>query len=432
MIRGDTNSDSIPIDLVNDIFSRLPVKSIARFCCLSKLWGSMFHSPYFTGLFLTRSSARPQRLLLVLEGESNDEWCFFTSPQPHIPYEKSPSLVVAADFHMKFQGKLLEFYCRASGLFYFRRAYTALERYVTCNPCTGRYLPIPKGRRALWRSFLGFDPVDKQFKVFSISFPNYDEGKENQYRIMTLGTGKDSWRKIRCPLNHVSTLHLPEGICINGVLYYLAQQIPKQAGGECLYVIVCFDVRSEKFRFMYRDSMIYREGATMFNYKGKLGVSTVKRDYYTRTLDVCMWVINDDEKQDSEWPKYFSFCWDDKVVNYFHLELKSKYFSIVGVTATGEIVFSQEIVSTPPFYVFYLNPEKNTIQRVEIQGFGYNQIDNEDCYRRVLVFVDYVEDLKFITMKTTYSAATSISPSEQKRDEPMITSSEAHLQQEDG
>lgn len=45
------------------------------------------------------------------------------------------------------------------------------------------------------------------------------------------------------------------------------------------------------------------------------------------------------------------------------------------------------MASGQPFYVFYLNPEENTIRRFEIQGFGeYYEASNNP--RRVHVFVD--------------------------------------------
>ncbi|CAL9216884.1 unnamed protein product, partial [Arabidopsis halleri] len=44
---------------------------------------------------------------------------------------------------------------------------------------------------------------------------------------------------------------------------------------------------------------------------------------------------------------------------------------VVGMTATSEIVLSEYNTSTskPFYYVFYFNPERNTIQSVKIQGF---------------------------------------------------------------
>ncbi|CAL9216866.1 unnamed protein product, partial [Arabidopsis halleri] len=113
---GGENSGYIPIDLIPEILSRLPAKSVGRFRCVSKLWGSILTSQDFTELFLTRSSTRP-RLLLVLQ-RANGELLFFSSPQPQNPYEKS--LVVTADFHMKLHGHMLKYeMCSyASGLIY--------------------------------------------------------------------------------------------------------------------------------------------------------------------------------------------------------------------------------------------------------------------------------------------------------------------------
>jgi len=91
-----------------EILSRLPLKSLARFHCVSKLWASMFGSPYFKNLFLTRSSAKPRLLFALVEkGDVKEEscgvWSFFSSLQLDNLYEESSStLVAAAEFHGKF------------------------------------------------------------------------------------------------------------------------------------------------------------------------------------------------------------------------------------------------------------------------------------------------------------------------------------------
>lgn len=59
------------------------------------------------------------------------------------------------------------------------------------------------------------------------------------------------------------------------------------------------------------------------------------------------------------------------------------------------------------FYVFYFNPERNTLQTVEIQ-VNHQVFDNQKVY----LFVDHVEYLNFNIRKRT-----SISPSEKKRQE---------------
>ncbi|ESQ33743.1 hypothetical protein EUTSA_v10009341mg, partial [Eutrema salsugineum] len=337
--------DSIPIDLSLEIFSRLPSKSIARFRCLSKLWGSMLHRQHFTELFLTRSWALP-RLLIILEG--NRECSVFSSPQLQDPYGKSSFVVVSADFH------------------------DAVVPVIV-NPTTRQYASLPEltnsSRYKAFDNFLGFHPIDKQFKVLSMPYPEFC----NDNRILTLGTGEMSWRKIQCPLTHFP---YPQGICINGVLYYLANRTSDVIGEMPSLVIVCFDVRSEKFKFIEAEKCFY---ATLINYKGKLGGIREKYDYDSNTLELRMWVLEDVEKQ--EWSKNVYILQDDDFVDL-------SYVTVAGITTTGEIVLS--MYKSKLVYVFYFNPARSTLQSVKIQGFG----DYYDADRHsVSVFVDYVEDL---------------------------------------
>ncbi|XP_010468626.1 PREDICTED: F-box protein At2g15640-like [Camelina sativa] len=195
------------------------------------------------------------------------------------------------------------------------------------------------------------------------------------------------WRTIKCSLEHEIA---SEGICINGVLFYLGETFSRHNDDHVLksdYVIVCFDIRSEKFTFLDTERF-----CRLINYKGKLAViyfeddvnilSFLYRKRYHVEADAInklhVWVLEDVEKQ--EWSKY-AYTWtDDKFFRRRHVK-------VAGVTAWGEIVFSMDkYTPKEPFYVFYFNPERNTLQRVEIQGFG------EACCS-VYTFVDHVEDL---------------------------------------
>ncbi|ESQ33693.1 hypothetical protein EUTSA_v10009572mg, partial [Eutrema salsugineum] len=308
MKRGVKTLDSIPIDLFLEIFSRLPSKSIARFRCVSKLWGSMLHLPYFTEMFLTRSWARP-RLLIILQGCS--EYSVFSSPQLQNPYGKSSSslVVVSADFHVKFSRDMwsTEFCGITSGLIYFSSMRISEKnggdavRHVIFNPRTKQNATLPKltkdGVKRI--SVLGFDPIDKQFKR----------------------------------------------MCINGVLYYISK-IFCRPHNEKFYVIVCFDVRSESFKFIEVEECIYY--ATLINYKGKLGGIRTEYDGDSNTLELCLWVLEDVEKH--QWSKYVYILKDDEFVEVCFL-------NVAGVTTAGEIVLSMRCTSTT-FYVFYFNPEK--------------------------------------------------------------------------
>ncbi|XP_002891475.2 putative F-box protein At5g42430 [Arabidopsis lyrata subsp. lyrata] len=281
--------DSTPCDLFLEIISRLPAKSIGRCRCVSRLWGSMIRGPYFTELFLTRSSARPRVLFAV---KRDREWLFFSSPHPQNLYEKWP-LVVATDFHTKFSEDINEYICRySSGLIHFSDRWISKEE-VICNPITGQYTILPKLMSyGVSRSVVVFDPIDKHHKVFRMNSVCYNE---TVHYIMTLGTEKLTWRKIQCrPLSYRDG---HEGICINGVYYYFAVRTDKEYYET--HVIVCFDVRSEIFKFIEVESFY---NSQLMNYKGKLvAINLTYNDSGGRLhFELHTWVLEDvDEKHES-------------------------------------------------------------------------------------------------------------------------------------
>ncbi|XP_023643300.1 putative F-box protein At1g30925 [Capsella rubella] len=348
--------DSIPIDLFHEIFSRVPMKSIGRCRCVSKQWSSILVRQDFMELFLTKSSTCP-RLLIAARKRHNDEWLFYLSPHPHNYNEKSS--VIAAEFQAKFLKTTSGFRsgCRvlyASGFFYFSNVLISNNNdedsvAVICNPLTG--------------SFFMFDPISKEFKVLVI---NILVNNETVYNILTVGTGIMRWRKIQCPFNHIPT---DKGICINGVLYYSAEN----------NVIVCFDVRSEKFRLIDQKYYYHK----LINYKGKLGGIMLKYDYdrlmdsMWTTCELHMCVLEDIEKQ--EWSQYV-YCLPETE--------DRKRLSVIEMTsATSEIaLFDFNYTSKP--YVYYFSPERKSLHRVEIQVVG------DKCVGGYYTFiVDHVEDL---------------------------------------
>ncbi|XP_010480790.1 PREDICTED: F-box protein At3g57590-like [Camelina sativa] len=449
-MNSEKTLDAIPIDLFHEIFSRLPSKSVGRCRCVSKQWASILGHQDFTRLFLTRSSTRPR--ILFAHEQYNGEWLFYSSPHPPNTYEKS--IVVSVDFHTKCH--IGGIYCRcsyASGLVYISdvRVSKNKDEPVICNPLTGQYVILPKLRaNSQASSFFGFDPVDKQYKVLLM---NGMVNNKTAYHILTLGTGIMRWREIQCPFTHQP---FAKGICINGVLYYLAEPTDNSST-----VIVCFDVRSEKFKFIkseYFDQLInykgklggtkleYETGSRwgtrdnysgwrtrelpvtingvlyyclarpigessdvivcfdvrsekfkytrapsfdqLINYKGKLGGIIMKYEYDNnyykwRTRELCMCVLEDIEKQ--EWSICVFPFPDDRFCNHF---------SVVGVTPTGEIVLWETFSKS---YVIYFSPVRNTFQYFNFQGRAAN------C-GKVHAFVDHIEDVSVNDVKQLKSS----------------------------
>ncbi|XP_023632758.1 F-box protein DOR-like isoform X2 [Capsella rubella] len=200
--RRSEYSDLIPIDLIFEILSSLPAKSVARFRSVSKLWGSIISRIDFTELFLTKSSGRPQLLFTCVK---SNELFFFSTPQTCENWFP----VVAAEYHMKLRcDPFRNILNPISGLVCFhdkRGDKSGLLETVICNPSTGQSFTLPKmktrGRVALMSSFLGYDPVEKHFKVLAMTFPSGDDGISEEHQVLTLG-GTGSWGMIQCCIPH--------------------------------------------------------------------------------------------------------------------------------------------------------------------------------------------------------------------------------------
>lgn len=83
-----------------------------------------------------------------------------------------------------------------------------------------------------------------------------------------------SWRRIEC-----GTPHSPGfgGVCISGVLYYKAYE--KAFYNACI-IVVCFDVRSGKYKFIGVNEIssgAVHPKTTLINYKGKLASLMMER-----------------------------------------------------------------------------------------------------------------------------------------------------------
>ncbi|KAL0648622.1 hypothetical protein Bca4012_046913 [Brassica carinata] len=376
------NSLTIPDDLIFEIFSRLPAKSIPRCRCLSKLWASILVRQDFTEQYVKRSSARPQLLFAFQE---YGEVFFFSAPQNQEDDNSSP---ITASYHMSFPvSRVREIYSPISGLVcvkderILKGMKTPVTVWMICNPSTGQSFTLPRiktrKKRSSVRSFFGYDPVEKQFKVLSMTFASdiIDDAISTDHQVLTLQTVKLSWRMIECSVPHYPGCN---SVCINGVLYYKAEnRADSPAYGEV--IIVSFDFRSEKFSFI---ELVKPYILGLINFNGKLAsVMPSDSNSFNRASTIDLRVLDDIEK--NEWSNHvykLPLSWENVVAD--------ADLHCVKVTASNEVVLSGYYYQRSPFYVFYYSLEKETIRRVEIQGMeAFTRF-------RVYTFVDHVEDVR--------------------------------------
>ncbi|KAG2308800.1 hypothetical protein Bca52824_028548 [Brassica carinata] len=385
MTRRHRNSLPVPDDLaMEEIFSKLPSKAMARCRCVCKLWSSMLCSQDFTDSFLTKSCARPQ-LLFVRENHivRGGEFIFVSSPQPENPQENS--YVVASNplacFPRSngFSGCTNGFFCYVAD-----RTLKGLKKPVCvpviCNPSTGQSLTLPRlnsRERYGVESYLGYEPIAKEFKVLSMNSTCVnDEWISVEHQVLTLGTKKLSWRLVKCCIPHLPS---SKWICISGVLYYAARAI----GSLVESMVVCFDLRSEEFSSVEFGKAIPRS-TTLINYGGKLGLlmSGDSHDVTRASTSFELWVVRDAARH--EWSKHVYVLppsWENVVA--------AEIMYIAGMVGTNEIVLSPRYQNVP-YYVIYYNVERKTIIKVGIQGLEAFQGKSFHTY------LNYVENVKVL------------------------------------
>ncbi|KAG2327710.1 hypothetical protein Bca52824_010438 [Brassica carinata] len=357
---GREKSVPIPTDLIIDIFLRPPLKSVARFRCVSMLWASIVALPYLTKLFTNRDSAHPQLLFVYRQ---LDKLVFLSSPQPQNLDENSSYVAVKHLPRIPFHCSS----CYVSGLVQGLLSLRVISKrmqpvHIICNPSTGQALTLPKikrmrGRLIRARNLLGYDPIDNQSRYFL-----------DQPQVLTLGTGELKWRRIKCspPQNYFQP-----GKCINGVLYYPVRT-PKRD------MIGCFHVRSETFSFIEVEGTLKGEvfSCTLINYNGKLGSLITRYCFVDRACrSIKLLVIGNFEKQESSKHEYvLPPMWED-VVGRAELRL-------VGLVGTNEVVLSD------PSQVIYYNIETRGVAKVAIQGIEASP----EC--EFATFLHHIEDLK--------------------------------------
>ncbi|KAJ9182471.1 hypothetical protein P3X46_006464 [Hevea brasiliensis] len=230
----------LPQDLIVEIFSRLPVKPLIRFKCLSKTWRSMISDPEFAKLQLNRAKENHnnfscQKLLLS------------TWPPQSVDYEAfCDGNVRILSYPAIVKGPLDNFYVgilgSCNGLVYLLDDYGSMFLW---NPTTGDYRELPNPNGAIYRMFrygLGYNFSTDDYGVLFASQFTANDSKETIVELYTLKTG--AWRRIK-EIDAVSQSYGGYGIFWNGALYWLET---KRSDLHQVYVIVAFDMVEEKFQ----------------------------------------------------------------------------------------------------------------------------------------------------------------------------------------
>ncbi|KAL0747866.1 hypothetical protein Bca101_029868 [Brassica carinata] len=258
------DSNSLPPDLLIEILSRLPEKVASRFFLVCKLWSTITSSQDFIRSFPSHSiQPHPPRLLYAVNNIEKQNGFY--------------------KWHVHYVNGLISF------------GYG--EKQIITSPSTGKtiYLPKVRSRKQIIRSYFGFDPVESQYIVLAVCMSDkvgdYSKVPSSEHKVFTLmgreGRVAQTWRMVKCN----TSPHCPKanGVCINGVLYYVASTEKKRMSE---WFLMRFDVRTEKLGLLSRLSwrLYDLDRLSLINYQGK--VTFVVQTCPSSTI-FDLWVMKD-------------------------------------------------------------------------------------------------------------------------------------------
>ncbi|KAI3890639.1 hypothetical protein MKW92_014165 [Papaver armeniacum] len=256
-------------DIVYEILSRLPVKSLMQLKCVSKHWCSMIQNDrYLIDLHYNQSKAKP-RLLITVPRERRDYKDYKQEENDNIFYPIGNFLVIA---DLMFEGgevsalvgTIWEMDTPSSRISEPLNGLICLfdpeknHSVQVCNLSTSQVTPWIKStfisnlnvededkyrlRTAMCN--LGFDPATKEHKVVCIWSIHHHEVCE----VLTVGDGR--WRIIDdLPVNNFKKSYcFGASIYVNGSIYYSPWKLGCVGEDDKPKFIVAFDVGKEKFR----------------------------------------------------------------------------------------------------------------------------------------------------------------------------------------
>ncbi|XP_059650280.1 F-box protein At4g19940-like [Cornus florida] len=288
----------LPEDLILEILSRLPVKSLFRFRSACKRCLTIIDSPSLVDLQLNQSQTRPcgPQILVSFSGPDSKHYFYSAS------LEGGPAVRL-----LSLPGGWERYVSESlNGLVCF---YNGSDVYVI-NPSTRKFKRLPASHSNLCSSYsFGFDPSNNEYKVLHITFTSTKRLSDMQFEVFTIKVGSKkhkkvftshannkSWRKIThvppCPY-----IFKGQGVCVDGALYWICVKAQ---------VLVVFDVGSEKFRSLRLPDGINRR----YNLNKIGGRLALLKDRDCDCIAIERWVLEDCDK-------WVRLLWLQKSMKYF-------------------------------------------------------------------------------------------------------------------
>ncbi|OVA01216.1 F-box domain [Macleaya cordata] len=314
---------SLPDEIIVNIFSRLPVKSLLRFRSVCKPWSKLVSDPDFVKMHFNHAIENNNFSLML-----RDYYLY------SVDYDSSSSSLSLSDEAVE-----IDYPFKSS-------------RYWVKILATKEYKKIPKTPiehpmgygiiRAIKYGF-GYDCNIEDYKLVRIvDFYGYD----SEVKVYTLGS--NSWRRIQyIPYNFsVGSIF---GVLVNGALHWIAKHYIRS---EASRLILSLDIRDETFQEVPQPENLNDQLHITF---GVLGEYLCILDNCLYMVGVEVWVMKDYGVRES-WTKLFTIALQTVVQSF-------QYLRLIQCFNNGEILLQKDNNAL----VLY-NPKHERTRILKIRG----------------------------------------------------------------
>ncbi|XP_062146845.1 F-box/kelch-repeat protein At3g06240-like [Alnus glutinosa] len=253
----------LPEELIAGILSRLPVKSLLRFRCISKAWFALIKDPTFINMHLHSNTERTLIMQTTMTRNLEDDrrlnlYYFLVN----LSDEDQP-VEVFPPFYDRHISSFPEIIGCCNGLVCIR-SYEH-KRTVIWNPSIRKYKKLPSEPTLLaprCRSYFafrgkdfafGYDPVNNDYKVLKIA-QYFESHESNEFEVNVYSLKAHSWRRVEdeWPYKHLDVISSGP-VYLNGAFRWL---VKTQAEESALSHSISPPRNSKSKRFRLKSNQI--------------------------------------------------------------------------------------------------------------------------------------------------------------------------------
>ncbi|XP_030963754.1 F-box/kelch-repeat protein At3g06240-like [Quercus lobata] len=277
-LSSDNNNLYLPEELLEEILSWLPVKSLFRFMCVQKSWSTLFRNPTFIAKHLLHHQTKTENPSILVMSSDSTGYGFFQHPYPDddavriVDFSKDLCLtVLRRHTYINLFSCINGIICiGCSDVFALWNPAIRERKIIRCPPLPQRPFFPPYNYTTLFA--FGYDQYSSDYKVVRIvtykknSPPTQNSLFTDYYNFFHVySLNADSWTQVIDTTIHRSNLWLLSNYAIyfNGVNHWLGffdnGHINELGRNRDFEIILSFDMSREVFRIMKLPDEVFRK-----------------------------------------------------------------------------------------------------------------------------------------------------------------------------